>query len=119
MTNIGWQAFSSCSGLTSVISKIEILFDIDDYVFDNTTYESSTLYVPKGTKSKYELAEGWKNFSNIVEGDPTGITAIPAPPKADYNVYNLRGQKIQSHATSLEGLPKGVYIINGRKVIVK
>lgn len=30
-------------------------------------YENSTLYVPTGTKAKYESTDGWKNFKNIVE----------------------------------------------------
>ena len=35
------------------------------------------------------------------------------------SVYNLYGHKVRSNVTSLEGLPKGVYIINGRKVVIK
>ena len=29
--------------------------------------EGLTLYVPAGTKAKYEATEGWKEFKNIVE----------------------------------------------------
>ena len=35
------------------------------------------------------------------------------------SVFNLSGQKVRSNVTSLEGLPKGVYIINGKKVAIK
>ena len=35
------------------------------------------------------------------------------------DIYNLQGQKVRSNATSLKGLPKGIYIINGSKVVVK
>ena len=31
------------------------------------TYEQATLYVPYGTKSKYENTDGWNKFKNIVE----------------------------------------------------
>ena len=34
----------------------------------------------------------------------------------DINVYTINGQKV---GTSLEGLPKGIYIVNGKKFIVK
>lgn len=46
-----------------------------------------------------------------------GITMISLDQPVD--VYNLQGQKVLTNTTSLEGLPKGVYIINGRKVVVK
>ena len=35
------------------------------------------------------------------------------------SVFDIQGHKVRSNVTSLEGLPKGVYIINGRKVVVK
>ncbi len=35
------------------------------------------------------------------------------------DVYDLCGRKILSRVSSLSGLPKGVYVVNGRKVIVK
>lgn len=34
-------------------------------------------------------------------------------------VYNLNGQVVRTGATSLEGLPKGIYIVNNKKYIVK
>ena len=37
----------------------------------------------------------------------------------DGNVYNLNGQVVRKNATSLEGLAKGIYIVNGKKVSVK
>jgi len=47
----------------------------------------------------------------------TGIREISADNPVD--VYNMQGNKVRSKATTLSGLPKGVYIVNGRKVIVK
>ncbi|MBP3776816.1 MAG: leucine-rich repeat protein, partial [Prevotella sp.] len=35
------------------------------------------------------------------------------------NVYDLRGNKVRSNTTDLNGLQKGVYIVNGKKVVVK
>ena len=34
------------------------------------------------------------------------------------DVYNLQGKKVKANANSLQGLPKGVYIVNGKKVIL-
>ena len=47
----------------------------------------------------------------------TDIREISADNPVD--VYNMQGYKVRSKATTLSGLPKGVYIVNGRKVIVK
>lgn len=35
-----------------------------------------------------------------------------------FDVYNLQGHKVRHHVNSLNGLPKGIYIVNG-KIIVK
>ena len=45
----------------------------------------------------------------------TFISRILASGKP-FDVFTLSGQKVRSQATSLESLPKGVYIIEGRKV---
>ena len=37
--------------------------------------------------------------------------------KAD--VYNLKGQMVRAKAESIQDLPKGIYIVNGKKVMVK
>ena len=36
-----------------------------------------------------------------------------------YNVYTLGGQQVLAHAESIEGLPRGIYIINGEKRVVR
>lgn len=39
--------------------------------------------------------------------------------KKDDTVYNMNGQVVRRNAQSLDGLPKGMYIMNGKKYIVK
>ncbi len=48
---------------------------------------------------------------------PSGIASLVLSAPAD--VYSLTGRKLRSQATSLQGLPRGVYVVNGRKVVVK
>lgn len=53
----------------------------------------------------------------IGEDEPTGITdLVDEAANASGKVYNLQGVVV---GNTTEGLPKGVYIKNGRKVIVK
>lgn len=45
----------------------------------------------------------------------TGIATVVMDSK-DQNVYNLQGVRV---AHSLNGLPKGIYIVNGKKTVIK
>jgi hypothetical protein len=56
-----------------------------------------------------------------LEGDDDEATGIENLDKAiePFDVYDLRGQKVRHQVTSLDGLPAGVYIVNGRKVLKK
>ena len=51
----------------------------------------------------------------VTEG--TGITTISVENPVD--VYDIRGNKVRDKATTLDGLAKGIYIVRGRKVVVK
>ena len=73
--SIGWGAFRECSSLTSVKSLIKTPFDIDESVFSDS-YTSATLYVPAGTKAKYEATDGWKEFKNIVEMEAQDLEPV-------------------------------------------
>lgn len=74
---IGEKAFLN-TPLETVICNIEEPFALTEKTFGISTtaqstgistYEtpSATLIVPKGAKAKYEAAEGWKQFKNIIE----------------------------------------------------
>lgn len=38
---------------------------------------------------------------------------------AAFNVYTVSGMKVRTAVTTLEGLPAGIYVVNGKKVLVK
>lgn len=52
-----------------------------------------------------------------LDGTTTGIGNIDADVIQRFNVYNTNGQMVRHAATSLDDLPHGVYIVNGKKVI--
>lgn len=74
----------------------------------------------KGDMSYIEPANGGASKVKICvigEDEPTGITdLVDEAANASGKVYNLQGVVV---GNTTEGLPKGVYIKNGRKVIVK
>lgn len=54
-----------------------------------------------------------------VNGDVTAIDGIEAAQQSSANIYNLNGQLVRQGATSTEGLPSGLYIVGGKKMVVK
>jgi hypothetical protein len=51
--------------------------------------------------------------------DTTGIIIIPTSDTKSQDVYDLNGRKVRSGSMSLDGLPRGIYIVGGKKVVVK
>lgn len=51
---------------------------------------------------------------NLSFGDATGINGVAADAEKNVKVYNVNGQYV---GTSLEALPKGLYIVGGKKVL--
>ena len=49
--------------------------------------------------------------------NPTGVQAIGAKVFLQGGVFNMNGQKVTGKDADLKKLPKGVYIINGEKVV--
>lgn len=61
-------------------------------------------------------------INGVEEGVVTGIEGVEntvVNKVANGHVFNLNGQLVRANANSLEGLEKGVYIVNGKKVVVK
>lgn len=59
---------------------------------------------------------------NLIDITTTGIQEIdqehPNPESLRYNVFSIDGRKVLSNAKSLESLPAGIYIINGKKQVI-
>jgi len=116
VTSIGYSAFN-CKNLATVVSLIEKPFEIFGIFmwtlgsFSQETFNNATLYVPKGTKDIYEATGGWKDFANIVEGTPTGITSVTSEKETpNAPIYDLNGRRLTEPQ-------KGINIIGGKKVL--
>ena len=57
-------------------------------------------------------------FGDDEEDEPTGIKDVDVDVKnsADGKVFSLNGQYV---GTSLDNLPKGIYLVNGKKYMVR
>ena len=52
---------------------------------------------------------------------PTGIENLENVPAFTelFDVYDLSGRKVRHQVNSLDGLPDGIYIVNGKKMLKK
>ena len=125
--------FSSCGVKKAVCSAVEPPKTISG-VYDFISGEKKTdpvewvnifsgfdddfvLEVPAGSEDKYRSANGWKNAANNIA---TGIRGVKAS-LAKVGVYDITGKRYMNHADAqtVNTLQRGVYIINGKKVLVK
>ena len=75
------------------------------------------LVVTGGRSDRYNLIRMNGTLTIIPS---TGIVDLQATGTASsQGVWTMDGRKVRNDASSLDGLPKGVYIVNGRKVVVK
>lgn len=72
------------------------------------------IVVSGGEAQNYELS--YQNGVLTVT-ESAGIATISVTQPV--NVYNVQGRMVRSKATTLKDLSKGIYIVNGRKVVVK
>ena len=106
------EAFYECTGLINVTSFNTEPTAIGVKSFDDNVYSYATLNVPMGTKGTYQSTDGWKNFKNIVEFDPSGIDDITVDEDGQQTIYSISGVRLKVPQ-------KGLNIINGKKVMVK
>ena len=77
-----------------------------------------------GIRSTSMPSNYWAIFDNFRlhffgSTDITAIRDINVPSAKSHHIYSLDGRIVRSNATTTEGLRQGIYIIGGKKVIVK
>ncbi|MBO4827531.1 MAG: leucine-rich repeat protein [Prevotella sp.] len=120
VTSIGNCAFLGCPNLTSIISWITPPFSISGMhdstrTFDSRIYDKATLFVPIGTVDLYKKTYGWKDFWYIEEMNNTdGIENNNRKTITANRYFYLNGLQMEDVPTQ-----KGIYIRNGKKVLMK
>ena len=120
VTTIGYYAFSGCKNVKQITSEAVTPPSCFDYTFNGVNTNECKLFVPKNSVDAYKKADGWKEFF-LIEGSTTGIINNIYNKTENVDVYTIDGIKRLSKASANEinALPKGVYIINGKKIIIK
>ena len=139
LKSIGHNALDKCNALTEILSNNPIPPEIGRYNFDFISVrELGKLFVPKGSKTAYTLADGWNEFKNIIEMQETSADRITQNVISIHStrngieiesnemitvaIYSIPGQKI--YESNIQGkiqinLNKGIYIVNVGKTVQK
>ena len=119
LQSIGQEAFSDCINITQISSKAVVPPTCDINALDDINKWNCKLFVPKANINAYKQAPQWKEFF-FIEGT-TGITNTVYNKAELADVYTIDGAKRLSKASTdeINALPKGVYIVNGKKIIIK
>lgn len=115
------NAFKGCSGLKEIYSLSKVPPTCSSYgVFTGVNKDECNLKVPTGTIEAYRSAREWQDFLMIIETEYSAIEEVTTDSNDDHDIYNLQGICIRRNATQadIDALPAGIYIVNGRKVIV-
>ena len=117
---IGKEAFNNCTSVTQISSEAVVPPTCGLYVFANINKSKCKLIVPNNSLDAYKQAYQWEDFS-LIEGSTTGITNTVYNNAGLADVYTIDGTRRLSKASTdeINALPKGVYIVNGKKIIIK
>ncbi len=136
VTSIGREAFRGCRGLTDVtigsgVTSIEQkAFAGDDHIMQITcyatvpptvedvnvfdeVYRGILLYVPAASISTYQIAYGWREFTNY---QPASIEGIANIDNSGVDVYGVDGHIVVEGA---EGNSVTLYDVTGRALATK
>ena len=116
------DVFSNCNSLEKIVVWADTPPFGEPNTFDTFTYSNATVYAREETLDRMKNAHPWYMFSKFMPVDENGVEEI-ATDKSDipYDIVNLNGQVVKSNATQsdIDALSPGIYIIGGRKVVIK
>lgn len=92
----------------------------DNFVVFNVHEDNTpvTIGVQGVAQSQYQ----WMSFTRfrlVRLGDANIINGIQTENLDNATIYSVNGQVVRTNATTTKGLAKGVYVVNGKKVVVK
>lgn len=147
VTFIGWGSFANCDALKSaVISGNVLRLEGQNFIHDKSLTEVTcyaknvpvlgdicfsrlpeyglidVLYVPGDAVTDYKNSDWAQYFKEILPIENSGGVDFYEEDKDNtYNIYNMSGIQIKqsTNYNEIENLPGGLYIINGKKVIIR
>lgn len=120
---------------TGTVGNSKVGITTDDYFFQQSKNGTMKLYpYPAGKKYGIRGFSGWFHRNNSISNahelslslfDDSSTTPIETVKVDDLNrdtsgkVYSISGVLMKNNAADLNNLPKGIYVVNGKKYVVK
>lgn len=120
---------------TGTVGDSKVGITTDDYFFQQSQNGTMKLYpYPAGKKYGIRGFSGWFHRNNSISNahelslslfDDSSTTPIETVKVDDLNrdtsgkVYSISGVLMKNNAANLNNLPKGIYVVNGKKYVVK
>ena len=114
VTSLGRYCFDCCLGLTEVHANCETP-PATGYDIFHACNSLQTIYVPTGASANYDI-DPWNAYKIVEEDVLSGITAVTVKGETVAPVYHLNGSRAGT-TKSFSTQPKGIYIMNGKKVL--
>lgn len=95
------------------------------FISNNTFYRASGQETMKAYRATFQVPStlsAAKSMNTVFVGEGGSVTAIDdvhVSPQGSFDVYHINGMLVKKNAIDLNGLDKGIYIINGKKYVVK
>lgn len=114
------DVFKGCENIKTVACKTAVPPTAEESSFPASAYANALLEVPTGSAEIYSATFPWSKF-NMVEGTDNVQVEKCLSEGAVYPVFTLNGMSVRrdSSKSGLDYLTPGVYIVGGKKIIVK
>lgn len=114
------SVFANCTSMDTIICYSPIPPICCEDVFYDIDTSTCKLFVPNTALEQYKVANGWKDFLHIqgLSDIPTCIEDVVSKPMLS-DIYTVDGLLMKKNVRDFKKLPRGVYIINSRKVLIK
>ena len=92
----------------------------DNFVVFNVHEDNTAAKI--GVRGIATTQHEWMSFTRfrlVRLGDANIINGIQTENLDNATIYSVNGQVVRTNATTTKGLAKGVYVVNGKKVVVK
>ncbi len=109
---------TSVNGIVSFVGNYingEVLDNNTYYILGNKFYQSTGNVKIKAYRAYFQTASSEVKSLSIYDQDATGITDVRTLTSGNGNMFDLQGRRVDNPNTA----PDGIYIQNGKKVIVR
>lgn len=114
LETVNYYVFAYCEELKDVYCYAETVPTTEQNAFEESNTPNATLHVLASALAAYQATAPWSSFGTIVAltDEETGIKNAEFTNQNSPFIYDLYGRRV-------EKAEKGIYIVNGQKVVIK